>query len=242
MQFSCMRADFDKESLAKQFGYKSFKRYQSRSAFLFEGLSLKDKRILEVGCGSGAFCIWAGLQGAEYVLGIEPESDGYIQGTLDSFRASLQKLGLSNVEGKNCFLQNLSVPDKKFDIILMNNVINHLDESAVEILHKDKQAAEKYVKILKDLKKFLNPGGLVIIADCARSNFWNAFGLKSPVSPTIEWHKHQNQRQWTNIFSQAGYTLYDFRWSPLYPIGKLASNFLVQYMTMSHFVLRFQKQ
>jgi len=233
----------EKLTLAAQIaGYATVKRYLSRTGFIFEGLALQGKRILEVGCGSGAFCIWAAMQGAGHVLGIEPEADGYIQGTLDNFRASLQKLGLNNVEGKNCFFQDLQVPDKKFDIILMNNVINHLDENAVEILHKDKHAAGKYVAIAKELKKYLNPGSLIIVADCARSNFWNAIGLKSPVSPTIEWHKHQNPRQWIEVFFQAGYGLYDFRWSPLYPIGKLASNFFVQYMTMSHFVLRFQNQ
>jgi 2-polyprenyl-3-methyl-5-hydroxy-6-metoxy-1,4-benzoquinol methylase len=228
--------------VAKKAGYSSLERYVLRSKFIFEGMDFKNKRILEIGCGKGAFCMWAGLQGAEYVLGIEPEADGRIEGSMAVFQDLLQKLNLNNVESKNCFLQSLSVPNKKYDIILMFNVINHLDEKAVEILHKDKTAVEAYIKILRDLKNYLNPDGLVIVADCARSNFWNTLGLKSPFVPTIEWHKHQNPRRWIDIFSQSGYCLYDFRWSSLHPIGKLASNFIVQYLTTSHFVLRFQNK
>jgi len=62
------------------------------------------------------------------------------------------------------------------------------------------------------------------------------------IAKAIEWHKHQSLRRWIDIFSQAGYSLYDFRWSSLYPVGKLASNFWVQYLTTSHFVLRFQNR
>lgn len=227
---------------AKRIGYSSLKRYALRSKFIFDGLMLENKRILEIGCGSGAFCIWAALNGAEYVLGIEPEAEGSTSGSLTKFCETAEKLKLTNIEAKGLFLNQLEIPQKLFDIILMYNVINHLDENSVENLHKDKGAAEKYIMLLRDMKKFLNPGGFIIAADCARSNFWNDIGLKSPIAKTIEWHKHQNPRQWIDIFSQAGYSLYDFRWSFLYPIGKLASNYLVQYFTTSHFVLRFKNK
>lgn len=230
--------------IAQQVGFSSVKRYVLRSKFIFEGLELKGTRVLEIGCGRGGFCLWAALCGAESVLGIEPEAQGSTEGSLDIFRNLLQKLDLKNVEARGCFLQDLPVPDKGYHIILMYNVINHLDEINVQILHKDKNARKKYVSLLYGLKKYMDSNGIVIVGDCSRRNFWNDIGIKSPIdpNPTIEWNKHQNPRQWRKVFEESGFRLYDFRWSLLNPIGKLASNFLVQYITTSHFVLRFQNQ
>jgi len=226
--------------VAKKVGYSSLKRYVLRSNFIFDGLKLEGARVLEIGCGNGAFCMWAALHGAEYVFGIEPEGNGSTGGTLRLFREVVEKLNLTNIEAKGIFLQELGISTKPFDIIVMYNVINHLDEDKVQILHKDQDAAEKYILLVRDLKKFLKPGGIIIVADCARRNFWNDIGLKSPLAPTIEWHKHQSPQQWIKIFKKAEYRLYDFRWSILNPIGSFASNWLVQYLTVSHFVLRFQ--
>ena len=228
--------------IGREVGFSSLKRYVLRSQFVFEGLDLKNARILEIGCGRGAFCLWGALFGAEYVLGIEPELDGSSGGSLDCFLNLITKLDLKNVEAKNCTLQDLPVTEKKFDIILMYNVINHLDEKNVQILHRDENAKRQYVSLLVEMKKSLSPKGIVIVADCARRNFWNDVGMKFPLdpNPTMEWHKHQNPRVWRSIFKEAGFRLYDFRWSILNPIGKLASNFLVQYFSASHFVLRFQ--
>lgn len=227
---------------AKRCEYPSLKRYVAKSKFIFDGLDLENKRILEIGCGKGAFCIWAALNKAEYVLGIEPETAGSTGGSLHTFCETAGKLALSNIEAKGLFLNQLEIPQKSFDIILMYNVINHLDEDKVQVLDRDVSASEGYALLLKELKKFLYPEGIVIVADCARSNFWNNIGLKSPLVPTIEWHKHQNPSQWIKVFRTAGFDLYDFRWSLLYPFGKLASNSLFQYLTTSHFVLRFQNR
>jgi SAM-dependent methyltransferase len=228
--------------VAKRCGYASLKRYILKSEFIFEDLVLENKRILEIGCGNGEFCMWAGLNKAEYVLGIEPETDGSSEGSLHRYHETAEKLELTNIEAKGLFLNQLEIPQKLFDIILMYNVINHLDEDKVQVLDKDASAAEGYVLLLKELKNFLHPEGIVIVADCARRNFWNDIGLRSPVAKTIEWHKHQNPQQWIKIFQSAGFDLYDFRWSRLYPFGRLASNRLFQYLTASHFVLRFQNK
>jgi SAM-dependent methyltransferase len=232
------------EFVGREVGFSSLKRYVLRSQFVFEGLDLKNTRVLEIGCGRGAFCLWAALLGAEYVLGIEPEAEGSSEGSLACYRKLIQKLDLKNVEASNWVLQDLPVAGKKFDIILMYNVINHLDEKNVQILHRDENAKKQYVSLLVEMKKSLSPKGIVIVADCARRNFWNDMGIKFPLdpNPTIEWHKHQNPRVWRKIFEEAGFRLYDFRWSMLNPIGRLASNFLVQYFSASHFVLRFQNK
>jgi 2-polyprenyl-3-methyl-5-hydroxy-6-metoxy-1,4-benzoquinol methylase len=226
--------------VAKQAGYRTLSRFHNRANFIFNGLPLKGLRALEIGCGSGAFCFWLALNGAEYVLGIEPEADGCIAGSIKKFNEIQAGLNLDNIEFRECFLENLSAPEKPYNIIIMLNVINHLDENAVQQLHRDEKARIKYVDMLKNLKQFISKDGFLIVADCGRKNFWNSLGLKSPFIPAIEWEKHQEPDLWINLFKKAGFELYDFRWSSIYPLGFLSSNRVVQYLTMSHFTLRFK--
>jgi predicted RNA methylase len=56
-------------------GYRSPARYVARARFLFDAVDLHGKRVLEVGCGRGAWVVWAALHGASHVLGLEPEAD-----------------------------------------------------------------------------------------------------------------------------------------------------------------------
>lgn len=228
-------------SISLSQGYRSFKRYKARCNFLFSGISLTNKRMLEIGCGKGAFCLWAALHGAEYVLGIEPEADGSTHGSSSVFVDSIQKYNLENVEFKPIYLQQLTIPEKKYDIVMLYNVINHLDEDAVQTLDKEQHAYDKYKDIIHGLSEYMDKGSFLILSDCGRTNMWNLFGLKSPFASAIDWHKHQDPKQWIQLFNDAGFCLYDFRWTYLYPLDKLSSNWLVHFITQSHFTLRFKK-
>jgi len=218
---------------------KSPRRYRARAEFLFDGIELDGQRVLDVGCGPGTYALWAGMHGAEYVLGIEPEADGSTSGTLDRFRQTVTKLGLDeSVEVAGAFLQDLDVPDKPFDVVVMYNVINHLDEDAVARLHKDASAAERFVDLLAPLTEMMSDGGYLILADCGRDNFWGRFGLRSPAAPSIDWDIHQQPEVWSQVMAKLGFREHDVRWSPQFPLGRLSANRLFQYFTASHFVLR----
>jgi len=235
-----MKSDQILSAVSRQLGYRSNERYKARSEFLFDGISLAGKRILEIGCGDGAFCIWAALQGADYVLGIEPEAEGSTSGSSRKFNDLIRQYDLKNTELKNCYLHGLPIPEKKYDVILLYNVINHLNEEAVKVMHQNAQAYNLYKDIINGFTQFINKDSILILGDCARTNMWNMLGLKSPFASNIEWHKHQNPNQWIKLFKDAGFGLYDLRWSPLYPLGRLSSNWLVHFLTVSHFVLRFK--
>lgn len=222
-------------------GYATGARYRVRGQFLFGGIPLAGTHVLDVGCGKGAWSMWAALHGAQRVVGIEPGADGSSQGSLDDLRRSIGILGIEKqVEGRSEFLHELPKPDVPYDVVVMHNVINHLDEEAVIVLHQDREAWRKYVTLLQDLRSRMRAGSWLIVADCARDNVWPRFGLTSPFVPSIEWHKHQNPDTWIEVFSQAGFRKVDLRWSPLQPFPRLTANWLVQYLTCSHFVLRLQ--
>jgi SAM-dependent methyltransferase len=196
---------------------------------------------LEIGCGSGAWAIWAALNGASKVVGIEPEGEGSSEHSLERFRRNIETLGLQKrVEARGCALEELTVSREGFDVTMLFNVINHLDEDSVITLHKDPASKARYVQLLRKLHLYVKPNVWVILADCGRDNLWPKLGLSSPMARTIEWNKHQNPPTWINVFAEAGFEHFDLRWSPLQPLPRVTGNSWVQYITCSHFVLRFR--
>lgn len=231
------------EQASRLVGFASGVRYRSRGDFVFKGIPLAGAHVLEVGCGTGIWAIWAALHGAERVVGIEPEAEGSTSSTLAKFRQAIDALNLGDrVEASGCFLQELPRPERLYDVVIMYNVINHLNEEAVVTLHREPQSVKGYVAILRDLRSKMPVGGWVVVADSSRDNFWRRIGLRSPVASAIEWHKHQHQhpKTWVEVFKRAGFRKFDVRWSPVQPFPKLTANWLAQYLTSSHFVLRLQ--
>jgi SAM-dependent methyltransferase len=222
-------------------GYANGTRYGARGEFLFAGVPLDGASVLEVGCGTGAWALWAALHGARQVIGIEPEAAGSTSNTLVTFRRNIETLGLKDqVSARNCFLHQLPAQRRPFDVVVMFNVINHLDEDAVVVMHRDQAAFERFVSALKDLRGRVRRGAWIIVADCTRENFWPRLGMRSPLAPNIDWEKHQDPQTWSRAFEQAGFERVDLRWSPLQPFLRATSNKFVQYFTASHFVLRFR--
>jgi SAM-dependent methyltransferase len=210
-----------------------------RGNFVFQGISFEGVRVLEVGAGTGAWAIWAALHGASKVVGIEPEAAGSSKDILAIFRQNVEKLKLQErVEAKSCCFQDLALSDGPFDVVIMYNVINHLDEDAVVNLHKDKNAFQRYVTLLRKLRLHVHSSGWVVVADSGRDNIWPQLGLDSPFARSIEWQKHQNPRRWIEVFRESGFRNFDMRWSPLQPFPRVTGNWLVEYLTCSHFVLR----
>ncbi|HEV8725276.1 MAG TPA: class I SAM-dependent methyltransferase [Candidatus Binatia bacterium] len=227
------------ELAARLVGYRNASRYQTRGEFLFKGIPLDRKHVLEVGCGIGAWAIWATLHGADRVIGLEPEADGSTSQVRNRLQENISKLGLgAKILSTSDRLEELADLEPLFDVVVMFNVINHLDEAAVIVLNQDRGAFEKYVTMLKRVRAQMRAGGWIIVADCARRNFWNQIGFTAPLVPWIEWHKHQNPRVWARVFAASGFRLFDLRWSPLQPFPRLTSNWLAQYLTCSDFVMR----
>src|SRR4030095_15626125 len=135
---------------ARLVGYANRSRYVFRGNFLFDGIPLNGAHVLEVGCGTGAWAIWGALHGASRVLGIEPQDAGSSENSLSLLRQNIEELRLNDrVEAQSYCLQDLPDFGGLFDVIVMYNVVNHLDEDAVQILHKERNAFERYVSLLR---------------------------------------------------------------------------------------------
>ena len=112
--------------------------------------------MLDVGCGSGLSLLEGGRLGAE-VLGIEADPN---------VRSIAEELGLRIHIGS---LYDRPFPDMRFDLIVLNQVIEHMPEPG---------------KTLSVLKERLKPGGRVILSFPNRGSIWHRlFGTR-----WINWH------------------------------------------------------
>jgi 2-polyprenyl-6-hydroxyphenyl methylase/3-demethylubiquinone-9 3-methyltransferase len=108
----------------------------SEPAEILKEVNWKNKRVLDVGCGTGFFAFHAAKKGAK-VLGIDYAEEGI-------------NIAKKKYRHKNLKFEKLDVKEikEKFDIIVSIGVLEHMDEP---------------FKILKLLKSRLNPKGKIII-------------------------------------------------------------------------------
>ena len=201
----------------------------------FQGLD-----VLDIGAGDGIFSCYIALQGASLVVALEPELDGSSSEVRAALLRRAADLGLANVTCLPQTFQQYDGPAGTFDVVLAHNVVNHLDENAVSVLHRSKPAEELFRGLLRRMHDLLRPGGMLVLADCARANLFAHLGLRNPLAPTIEWHKHQNPDLWIRLLEESGLAVSEVHWT--YPrrlrmLGSLLDNRVAGYLGDSHFVI-----
>ena len=110
--------------------------------FLLNDLNLKGKNVLDIGGGYGLLSLYASACGAKMVKCLEPEGDGSTGFISTSFKQLKNELNFMDVEMISETLQNYE-SEEKYDIIFLNNSINHLDEEACINLLTDPLAKRK---------------------------------------------------------------------------------------------------
>ncbi len=201
----------------------------------FYGIELKGKSVLDVGCGNGWISFYASDNGAE-VVGLEPRVGEYS-------RKSQILLGKGSVTILPTLIQFYD-SIKKFDLIILHDSINHLDETACIELKDNKEAQERYYVIFTKLWDMLNVGGKILIADASRRNFFADLGLTNPFDRTIEWHKHQTPELWYRLLRDCGFIHPNINWltpRKLLFLDRILSNKIASYFLVSHFRLVMEK-
>ena len=225
-----------KEGLSSKKGDLQFK-----MATLFAGIDFNDKKVLDIGGGFGLFSFYMACRGAKKVICLEPEADGSSSGVTDKFQKLNTLLGKKNVELKAEGFQTFNAGDETYDVILLHNSINHLDETACINLLTEPEAKTVYKQLFSKIYSLLNRGALLIICDCSRYNFFSLVGIRNPFASTIEWHKHQAPKTWANMLIKEGFVNPRIRWSSFTKLGNLGriltGNKLMAYFLRSHFCL-----
>jgi SAM-dependent methyltransferase len=211
---------------------------------LFRGVELKDRRMLDIGGGRGIQSYYAAAMGAREVVCLEPEAAGSRDGVTQVFERIREAHPELPVNLHPLGIEQFSDP-AGFDVILMNSSINHIDEDACIRLLEDPDAREAFRRVFTHIGALAKPGARLIVVDCTRYNFFSALGLTNPLSPTIEWQKHQAPEVWAALLQEVGFRNPKVSWLPLYRFGKvgrvLSSNKAAAYFLKSGFRVEMTK-
>ena len=213
---------------------------------IFNGLGFENRRVLDIGGGSGLLSFFAASQRASEVICLEPELDGSTRGASSRFNSIRQRYGFNACHMISEKFQEfcLKAP-AAFDIVILHASINHLDEDACIRLHLSPDARNTYQQILSQIANVSAGGAHIVVTDVSPINVFAAIHCKNPFAPSIEWHKHQRPETWISLLSAAGYSDPETEWltfNSLRNVGKfLLGNKYASYFLTSDFVLRMTK-
>ena len=219
-----------------------FKRSFNYLKWAFKGIDFKNKSVLDIGGGNGIYSYYSRFMGAKKAINLEPFEAGSKNVKINSKEISDNlKIDLINQT-----IQEFDASEK-FDIIILHDSINHLDELVFSKLHDSKKDFQKYCKLIEKISRLLNNDGTILVSDCSRYNFWGMLGLKSPFAPSIEWHLHQSPYLIKNLFERQGFENFHIRWSPFKRFGELGRliayfGFTPAFFMQSHFNIIIKNQ
>lgn len=116
----------------------------------------KDKKIkiLEIACGMGQFLYFLNKEGYKNISGIDLNKKNIEQ---------CKKIGIKNVIKADMYNYISKLSNNKFDVIIMNDIIEHIPR-------------ERVIKYLSNIRTKLKEGGVLIIKTV---NCNNVYGLSS---------------------------------------------------------------
>ena len=238
-----LQNDFDKKlknsGIKRSFGYSFyFKNY------IFEGIDLKNKKLLDVGGGNGiaSFFVNDLEKSCECVI-VDPLEDG------SSKLMYLQYQKMSKIYNKDIKFHKGyadTLPEnEKFDLILMHNSINHIGEDIIADIDNNQKSYMEYLRRVNMILMRAKSGATIIITDCSSKNLWNDLKIKNIFAPTINWKLHKKPIEWQKMLEDLGCEHVVTKWTArreLLLFGKfLFANKLVSYMVNSAFVSIFKK-
>jgi SAM-dependent methyltransferase len=182
---------------------------------LFRDIDFKGKNMMEIGCGKGILCLWAALHGASETVGLEPLAEGAYDSSEchRDFESMARELELPQAKISPLTVQQYTGVENHFDIVLSVASINHLDEKACVHLQDSPDAVRTYEDIFRGIARMMKPGGKLIIVDAARHNVFGDLGIRNPLTPNIEWFKHQQPEYWVELLDKSGFGNPDISWT-----------------------------
>ena len=185
--------------------------------------NIRNLKILDVGCGGGIICEPLARLGAK-VTGIDFVPNNIIAAKIHSKKNKLKiKYICKDVEKSKI--------DEKFDIILMFEVLEHLDD---------------WKKIFKKIKKNLNKNGIIIISTINRNSLSKLFAnsiaenfLNWIPKGTHDYNKLIKPEELKKTLLQENFHFKNIKglvFDPLSGEWKLSKNFMVNYFCTANLI------
>lgn len=214
---------------------------KAKQEYTFDGVNLRDASILDIGAGAGDFAEHAVDQGANRVVCLEPDAAG--SGGWELTELQERADTHPEIEIREVFFQAFDT-DEEFDVILLHNVINHLNEEQIRYVHTDKAAWNTFQGYVEKVRDYTRDGGDVVVADSARTSLWSRIGVERFPLGSVEFAIHQDPSCWTHMFESAGFERVRFDWTPVLEKGdlveRLTRNRLAAELRASHFCMVFR--
>ena len=185
--------------------------------------NIRNLKILDVGCGGGIICEPLARLGAK-VTGIDFAPNNIIAAKIHSKKNKLK----INYINKDIEKSNL---DEKFDIILMFEVLEHLDN---------------WKKTIKNIKKNLNKNGLIIISTINRNLLSKLFAINIAENilhwipkGTHDYNKLIKPEELKKILLKEKFNFNDIKglvFNPLNREWKLSKNYMINYFCTASFI------
>jgi hypothetical protein len=183
--------------------------------YLFDGVPLTGRSVLDVGAGDVVYSLYAAAAGARRVVALEPEAAGSTAGVTDRFLRLRERLALDSVELRTESFQDFDAAGGPFDVLFLHAVINHLDEAATMEIGSSEAARQRYRTLFSKLASIGAPGARLVASDASPHNLFRRLGVKNPLQPTIEWEKHQPPETWARLLEDVGFGDRRIRWNSI---------------------------
>jgi SAM-dependent methyltransferase len=94
---------------------------------LFEGqVDLRNKIVLDAGCGPGGMTVYCAERGPKKIVGVDRSAEH-----IDQARRFAEKKQRDNVEFRVASLDSLPFESETFDVMMMNDVLEHIDRNLI---------------------------------------------------------------------------------------------------------------
>lgn len=103
--------------------------------------NLKEKRILDIGCGTGGMSRYFAEHGAKYVLGVDISSK--------MLKVAKEETQHGNIEYRKLAMEDLPEIKDKFDIVFSSLAFHYV---------------ENFNKLMQDISNILNPQGILLFS------------------------------------------------------------------------------
>lgn len=122
-------------------------------SFYADRIDMKDKLVLDAGCGPGGKTLYYAAKGCKRIIGVDIDEN-----RIGHARNFLRAKGADNVEFRVGDLSKLEFADNTFDIIFLNDVFEHIERPILKA-------------VLAECKRVLKPGGSI----CMEFPPWTSF-------------------------------------------------------------------
>lgn len=208
---------------------------------VFRDVDLGGRRVLDIGGGNGLHSFWAVAVGrASSAVVLDP----YVEGSNPRMAGEFARMRacLDDPDAVRLARETLEEHGSSgYDVAIMHNSVNHIDEAGTAALPDDEAARGRFVAYFRRLAGVLAPTGILVLSDSSRRNLFGDLRLRNPFAPQLEWRIHQPPKVWERLMGEAGFAIVRRAWtsgaSRGGSIGRLLSTRAGAYATTSHFTI-----